>query len=192
MVTDPPRIRDETPNRRAMLFLDRDGTLIEDVGYPNDPAQVRLLPGAAEAVRELAARGFVPAVVSNQSGLARGLITPDQAQAVHDRFVELFDAASGLRLPCYYCPHGPDDGCDCRKPLPGLLRRAAADLGMAGTPGVMVGDKPADVDAGHRAGYLSVWLGFGRPYPADGPQPELILEDWSAFDAAGWLGWTDP
>jgi histidinol-phosphate phosphatase family protein len=183
-----------TPNRRAMLFLDRDGTLMEDVGYPSDPAQVRLLPGAAESVRELVARGFVPAVVSNQSGLARGLITPDQAKAVHDRFVELFEAASGVRLPCYYCPHGPDDGCDCRKPEPGLLRRAAAELDMVGQPGVMVGDKPVDVAAGHRAGYLGVWLGLGRPYP-DGPPettPEYILEDWSAFDPDDWLGWSDP
>src|SRR5215210_2961714 len=107
-----------------MLFLDRDGTLMEDVGYPNDPAAVRLLPGAADAVRELVGFGYVPAVVSNQSGLARGLITPDQADAVHRRFVELFEEASGVRLPAYYCPHGPDDGCDCRKPKTALLCRA--------------------------------------------------------------------
>ncbi|MFO0848578.1 MAG: HAD family hydrolase [Gemmataceae bacterium] len=159
--------------RLALLFLDRDGTLMTDVGYPNDPAQVRLLPGAAEAVRHLADRGFVPAVVSNQSGLARGLITPDQATAVHDRFVELFREASGLTLPCYYCPHGPDDGCDCRKPAPGLLLRAARELGMLGRPGVMVGDKPSDADAGRAAGY-------------DG---HLFQGDWAATEAdlARWL-----
>jgi D-glycero-D-manno-heptose 1,7-bisphosphate phosphatase len=141
---------------RAVLFLDRDGTLMEDVGYPNDPEQVRLVPGAMEAVRALAAVGFVPVVVSNQSGLARGLITPEQARAVHDRFVELFAAGSGVRLPCYYCPHGPDDGCDCRKPRPGLLRTAASELGLIGRPGVMVGDKPADVEAGIAAGYEAI------------------------------------
>src|SRR5262249_49479870 len=103
-----------------MLFLDRDGTLMADVGYPKDPADVRLLPRAAEAVREMVSLGFVPAVVSNQSGLARGFITQEQATAVHERFVSLFEAKSGVRLPCYYCPHGPDDGCDCRKPMPGL------------------------------------------------------------------------
>jgi len=86
------------------LLLDRDGTLMEDVGYPNDPEQVRLLPGAAAAVRELARLGFAPAVVSNQSGLARGKITPEQASAVHGRFVELFAQVSGLKLPCFYCP----------------------------------------------------------------------------------------
>ncbi len=137
----------------AVLLLDRDGTLMEDVGYPNDPAAVRLLPGAADAVRQLTAAGFAAAVVSNQSGLARGLITPAQAAAVHERFVAVFAAASGVTLPCWYCPHGPADGCDCRKPRPGLLHRAAAGLGMAGRPGVMVGDKPSDVDAGRAAGY---------------------------------------
>ena len=137
----------------ALLLLDRDGTLMADVGYPNDPAQVRLLPGAADAVRSLAVAGFVPAVVSNQSGLARGLITPQQAAAVHERFVADFAAASDLTLPCWYCPHGPEDGCDCRKPQPGMLHQAAAALGMAGRPGVMVGDKPSDVDAGRAAGY---------------------------------------
>ncbi len=136
----------------ALLLLDRDGTLMVDVGYPNDPAQVQLLPGAAEAVRELVRVGFVPAVVSNQSGLARGLITPEQAEAVHDRFVEQFEAASGVLLCCYYCPHGPDDGCACRKPKPGLLNRAAADLGLIGVPGIAIGDKLSDVEAGRAAG----------------------------------------
>lgn len=143
-------------SRRAMLFLDRDGTLMEDAGYPNDPAQVRLIPGAAESVRLLANLGFVPAVVSNQSGLARGLILPWQAVAVHQRFVDLFEHEAGLPLPCYYCPHGPDDGCDCRKPKPGLLLKAAAALDMIGKPGVMVGDKPSDVEAGLAAGYEAV------------------------------------
>jgi len=145
-----------TPQRRAMLFLDRDGTLMEDVGYPNDPAQVRLIPGAAQAVRELVNLGFVPAVVSNQSGLARGLCTPEQADAVHQRFINLFERESGVRLPCYYCPHGPDDGCDCRKPKPGLLHRAAEAAGLVGSPGVMVGDKLTDLEAGEAAGYHAV------------------------------------
>jgi D-glycero-D-manno-heptose 1,7-bisphosphate phosphatase len=162
--------------RRAILFLDRDGTLIEDVGYPNDPAQVRLISGAANAVRELAAAGFVPVVVSNQSGIARGKITPDQARAVHDRFVELFETASGLRLPCYYCPHGPDDGCDCRKPQPGMLRMAATELGLTDKPGLLVGDKTSDVDAAHAAGYDAVMMG-ALP---DGPPEQWTGKWWAA------------
>jgi histidinol-phosphate phosphatase family protein len=173
---------------------------MEDVGYPNDPDQVALIPGAPGAVRDLVAVGFVPAVVSNQSGLARGLITPDQAKAVHDRFVQLFEAASGVRLPCYYCPHGPDDGCDCRKPKPGLLRRAAAELGMAGKPGVIVGDKESDVQTVWIApgvNYTGVLLGDPNRYPYNwqpdwaypgggvGPPGAYVAADWVA--ARRWI-----
>ena len=159
-------------SRHALLFLDRDGTLMHDVGYPKDSADVRLIDGAADAVRGLVVLGFVPAVVSNQSGLARGLITPEEAQAVHARFVELFEAASGVRLPCWYCPHGPDDGCDCRKPKPGLLRIAASELGMVGKPGIMIGDKLSDVEAGVAAGYA------GGKFDGDWVKFAVVLRHW--------------
>jgi D-glycero-D-manno-heptose 1,7-bisphosphate phosphatase len=140
------------PGNRALL-LDRDGTLMEDVGYPNDPDQVRLISGAAETVRELVMHdGFTPAVVSNQSGLARGLISLEEFESVHRRFVALFAAASGLTLPVYYCPHGPTDGCTCRKPKPGMLLRAMADLGVTAAGAVMIGDRDSDLEAGVAAG----------------------------------------
>lgn len=167
------------PREGSLLLLDRDGTLMEDVGYPKDPASVRLIPGAAKAIRELADRGFAPAVVSNQSGLARGLITPDEALAVHERFVELFERESGIRVPCFYCPHGPEDGCGCRKPKPGLLIEAAKFLDRIGCPAVMVGDKPSDVEAGRAVGAVSVWLSFGREYSAGGATPDFIVNDWN-------------
>jgi len=137
----------------SLLFLDRDGTLMHDVGYPRDPADVRLLSGAAEAVRALAALGYVPAVVSNQSGVGRGRIAPAEAEAVHLRFVEQFAEASGLVLPCSYCPHGPDDDCMCRKPKPGLLIATAQRLGLPiGRTSIMIGDKESDAAAGRAAG----------------------------------------
>ncbi len=148
----------------ALLFLDRDGTLMRDTGYPRDPAEVELLPGAAAAILQAVEWGFVPAVVSNQSGIGRGLITPAEAEAVHARFVALFLAASGVRLPCWYCPHAPEGGCSCRKPAPGLLKQAAAELNLVGAPGVMVGDKPSDVAAATAAGYDG--LLFGGDWPA--------------------------
>jgi histidinol-phosphate phosphatase family protein len=161
------------------LFLDRDGTLIDDVGYPNDPTAVRLIPGAAGAVRDLHDRlGYTPVVVSNQSGVARGLITPDQMRAVHDRFVTVFRDASGLTVPAYYCPHGTDEGCPCRKPKPGLLLRAAGEWGLGGQPAVMIGDKPSDVAAGAAYGAKTVWLAFGRMYPAQNVIPDCVAESW--------------
>ncbi len=161
--------------RETLLLLDRDGTLMVDVGYPNDPADVRLVPGAADAIRDLAKDGFVPAIVSNQSGLARGRITAAQADAVHERFVAMFAEASGVRLPAFYCPHGPDDGCDCRKPEIGLLRQAAAALGMVGRPSAMIGDKASDVEAGRRFGALAVRFG------PDQGDADFHANDWSAI-----------
>lgn len=148
------------------LFLDRDATLMRDTVYPRDPAAVELLPGAAECVGDLARRGFLVAVVSNQSGVARGFITPAEALAVDARFVELFAEASGLVVRCWYCFHGPADGCDCRKPKPGLLLQAARHFGRPiGADSVMVGDKPSDLDAGRAAG-CGLTVLFAGDWPA--------------------------
>ena len=115
------------------LLLDRDGTLMDDVGYPNDPNQVKLIPDAVKAVKELHDRfGCVPCIVSNQSGVARRLITQEQFQAVHERFIELFRQETGLTLPAYYCLHGTDEHCHCRKPRPGLLQQAIAEQNLTG------------------------------------------------------------
>ena len=157
----------ESPPARRAVFLDRDGTLIEDVGYPRDPARVTVLAGAVDALRELAGRGFVLAVVSNQSGLARGLVTPAEAAAVDARFRALF-AAEGVAFDAVeYCPHGPDDGCDCRKPAPGMLLEIAGRLGLDLAGSFMVGDKESDVEAGRRAGCRSLRLRPGVAGAAD-------------------------
>lgn len=168
------------------LLLDRDGTLMDDVGYPNDPATVRLIPGAAEVVKELAGRfGCVPCVVSNQSGVARGLISQKQFQAVHERFIELFRTETGLTLPAYYCLHGTDENCDCRKPKPGLLQQAVAELGMAGKPAIMIGDKQSDIAAGVAIGAKTVWLSQGKTYPGGGAYPDLFADSWA--DVLPWF-----
>jgi D-glycero-D-manno-heptose 1,7-bisphosphate phosphatase len=143
------------PSRRA-VFLDRDGTIIHDRAYPRDPALVELLPGAANGLTILRERGLLLVVVSNQSGLARGLVTPAEAEAVHRRFLECL-AESGITLDgVYYCPHGPGEGCPCRKPTPGLLLQAAEELKIDLKRSFMTGDKRSDVEAGIRAGCTSI------------------------------------
>jgi D-glycero-D-manno-heptose 1,7-bisphosphate phosphatase len=140
------------------VFLDRDGTLMEDVGYPRDPADVRLLDGAAEALAQLRQAGYRLVVISNQAGIGRGLITEDEARRVHERVVAEFDRR-GVRLEdAYYCPHAPDEGCDCRKPAPGMILAAAADLGLDLAASFMIGDKATDVEAGRRAGARTILL----------------------------------
>ena len=137
------------------LFLDRDGTLIVDVGYPRDPAQVELIAGAIDSLRDLE-RDWALVIVSNQSGIGRGLITAPEATAVHDRMIEMF-AAHGIAFAgVYYCPHAPDAGCACRKPAPGLLEQAARELDLDLAASVIVGDKPSDVAAGLAVGARGV------------------------------------
>jgi D-glycero-D-manno-heptose 1,7-bisphosphate phosphatase len=138
--------------------MDRDGTVIVDVGYPRRPEDVELLSDAVSGLTRLAELGLKLVVVSNQSGVGRGLVTAGEAAAVHDRFVgDLGDA--GIHLDgVYYCPHSPSDACSCRKPSPELIERAAAELDIDLRSSFMVGDRDSDVEAGQRAGCKTILL----------------------------------
>lgn len=138
----------EPGRRRSAVFLDRDGTLIEDPGFLNDPAKVKLLPGAAQAVRRLNQAGLGAVIVTNQSGIARGLITMEQYEAVHARLVQLL-AGAGARLDgTYLCPHHPEitGPCTCRKPGPLLYRQAATELSLDLGRSFHVGDRMRDIE----------------------------------------------
>ena len=148
---------------RPAAFLDRDGTIIEDIGYVADPDLVRLLPGAAPGIRRLREVGFAVIVVTNQSGIARGLLTVDDYERVHDRMIDLL-ARDGAHIDgSYYCPHHPDAGspCDCRKPGTLLFRQAAADHDIDLRRSLYVGDRWRDVEP-------ALTLG-GRGVLVDGP-----------------------
>ncbi len=134
------------------VLLDRDGTLVVDVPYNGDPAKVRPMPGAPEAVDRLRRAGVKLAVISNQSGIGRGMLTEEQVAAVNARVEELFGALG----PWMVCPHAPDAGCDCRKPKPGLVLGAAARLRVAPQHCAVIGDIGADVEAARAAGARGV------------------------------------
>jgi D-glycero-D-manno-heptose 1,7-bisphosphate phosphatase len=144
---------------RAFVFLDRDGTLIEDRHYAHALADYSPLPGAYDAVRALRAAGFGTAIVTNQSGIGRGLFS----EADHARFEShlLADfAAHGAPLDAaYHCPHRPDAGCDCRKPRPGLLERARREHGIDLAASWVVGDQESDVELARNAGCAAVQIG---------------------------------
>jgi histidinol-phosphate phosphatase family protein len=140
------------PTAPAAVLLDRDGTLIKDVPYNGDPDRVVLMPGAREAIDRLRRAGVPTAVVSNQSGVARGLLRPEQVEAVNRRVEELL----GPIGPWVLCTHGPDDGCECRKPRPGLVLQAARKLGVAPERTVVIGDIGADVQAAEAAGARAI------------------------------------
>jgi D-glycero-D-manno-heptose 1,7-bisphosphate phosphatase len=158
---------------RRAVFLDRDGTLIEDVGYPRDPAAVRLVDGAVEALAALRRAGFALVVVSNQSGIGRGVVTQEQADAVHRRFLEQLRARGVEPDDVRYCPHAPEDACACRKPAAGLLLDSARELRIDLSRSFMVGDSEADVGAGRAAGCRTVVLGKETAGDAD-----YVAADW--------------
>jgi len=143
------------PLQRA-IFLDRDGTLIHDVGYLSNPDGVVLLPGVAEALRTLSESNFLLIVVSNQSGIGRGLISWNCHRAVHRKFIELFAREGVLFDDIRYCPHSPAAQCCCRKPLPTTLEHCAHVWGIDLTASFMVGDKASDLLAGLRAGCQTI------------------------------------
>lgn len=155
--------------RRAAVLLDKDGTLIEDVPYNVDPALMRLTEGAVAALRVLHEAGYLLIVVSNQSGVARGYFDEQAIGPVEARLRELLDAA-GVRLAgFYYCPHHPDGPveryavvCECRKPAPGLLLRAAREHRLDLARSWLVGDILHDVEAGRRAGCRTILLDVGN------------------------------
>jgi histidinol-phosphate phosphatase family protein len=152
---------------RRAVFLDRDGTVIEDAHYPSSADQVRVRPGAAEALRALRDDGFLLAVVSNQSGIGRGLITSEQAAEVHERFVAELERRDVRLDAVRYCPHTPDEGCVCRKPAPGLILDAADELGADPSKSFMVGDTASDVAAGKAAGCRTIAIGARGETGAD-------------------------
>jgi D-glycero-D-manno-heptose 1,7-bisphosphate phosphatase len=152
------------------VFLDRDGTLIEDAAYLRDPARVRLLPGAADAVARLNRAGLLAIVATNQSGIARGLLTTDEYLRTEQRVDEML-AEHGARLDAHYhCPHLPEiDGpCDCRKPGPLLYRQAADRFGIDLAGSWWVGDRLRDVEASRVFGGRGILLETG---PAGPPPP---------------------
>jgi len=133
---------------QGAVFLDRDGTVIAERHYLHDPDGVELLPGAAEGMRVMQELGLRLVLVTNQSGVGRGYFGRDAVERVHGRLLELLEN-EGVELDAIYlCPHTPDDACSCRKPRPGLIERAVADLGVDPARSFVIGDKACDVDLG--------------------------------------------
>lgn len=164
---------------RRAVFLDRDGTLIEDVSYLRDPALVRLLPGAAETVALLNEAGYLAIVVTNQSGIARGLLSREDYARTERRVDELM-AERGARLDAhYFCPHLPDiDGpCDCRKPGPLLYREAAGRFAIDLGASWWIGDRLRDVEPALLFGGRGILVGSGPvPPPSDDPRFPVAID----------------
>ena len=171
------------------VFLDRDGTITEDVHYCRRPEDVRLLPGAANAIALLNKAGMPVVVVTNQSGISRGYFDWETLRAIHEELNRALARQHARVDAIYVCPHHPDDGCVCRKPRPGLLLRAAAELGLELSGSYVVGDQTTDMLAGRACGCTTVLVDTG-PSRSENRSAEEMTPDFHAGDlyaAAEWI-----
>lgn len=181
MTAVPGRSSEPRPGRSA-VFLDRDGTLIEEKGFLDDPNGVRILPTVVDALRLLDERGYATVVVSNQSGVARGYFEDATVQAVNDEIARRL-ARDGVAIDAWYwCSHYDED-CACRKPAPGLVKRALVEHGFVLDGGAVIGDRGSDVALGHAVGIPGILL--PGPYPYEGPEPDLRAR--TLLEAAEWI-----
>ncbi|MCR9247006.1 MAG: HAD-IIIA family hydrolase [bacterium] len=174
-------------DRRGLLVVDRDGTLIEERHYLSDPAGVELLPGVVEGLRQFRAAGYELAIVTNQSGVGRGYFDEDVAATVNTEVVRQLAAHDIDVQGVYMCPHHPDAGCDCRKPRPGLFTTAIEELGYGPEQCLVVGDKRCDIELGNRLGARTalVRTGYGVATERDGMcAPDLVVNGFDELAAA--------
>jgi D-glycero-D-manno-heptose 1,7-bisphosphate phosphatase len=160
-------------NRRRAVFIDRDGTILELVPYLRRPEEVRLIAGAPDALRVLGENGWLRILVTNQSGIARGMFRMEDVEAVHDRMLELLRADGGDLDAIEVCPHHPDHSgpCSCRKPAPGMIQRAAERLDIDLTHSWVIGDRFEDLEAGRVLGArgILVLTGYGQTQALEAP-----------------------
>ena len=172
---------------RPAVFLDRDGTICEEMGYLNHISRLHIFPFAAAAISRLNKAGLPVIVVTNQSGISRGIFPESLVAQIHTRISQEL-AAAGARVDgYYYCAHTRQEDCACRKPLPGLLERAAREQGLSLERSFVVGDRFADVELAHGVGGrgILVLTGYGRgEYELHGQQwprqPDSVVEDLAA------------
>lgn len=133
---------------RPWLLLDRDDTILDDPGYLSDPLGIVFLSGAVEGLRRFSQAGWPLVVVTNQSGVGRGYFGEQEVQSVHQRLQDLLSSEGVQLAGVFYCPHAPSDGCECRKPAPGLALSASRKLNLALCDAVVVGDRASDIELG--------------------------------------------
>jgi len=166
--------------RRRFALLDRDGTIIVERNYLSDPVQVELLSGAASGLNRLRELGLGLAVITNQSAIGRGYINEAHLDKIHKRFLEMLGEAKVLLDGIYFCPHLPEDNCECRKPKTGLIHRAARELGFDLQDCYVIGDKDCDIEMGKRVGATTflVLTGYGNETIVKGiSQPDFVAND---------------
>ena len=164
--------------QRRFVLIDRDGTINVEKHYLSDPDQLELYPGVAAAIRRLNRLNLGVVVVTNQSGIARGYFDLARLDEIHTRLYAMLEAEGAAIDGLYICPHGPDDDCDCRKPLPGMVDQAVAEHHFDPAQAFMIGDKEVDVELGQAVGAATflVRTGHGAKH-VDGTKADHVVAD---------------
>jgi D-glycero-D-manno-heptose 1,7-bisphosphate phosphatase len=160
------------------VFIDRDGTIMEDTDYCSHPKDVRIFPGVLEALRRLKSRGFKLIIITNQSGIGRGLFTVDQYRAVEAEVRR--QLGNGLVDATYYCPDAPEQHSNCRKPAPGMVVKATQDYQIDLSHSFLIGDKEVDVECAHNAGVRAIRVRTGIQRDVTGSNADWVADDMPA------------
>jgi D-glycero-D-manno-heptose 1,7-bisphosphate phosphatase len=157
------------------VFIDRDGTIMEDTDYCSDPADVRIFPGVLEALRQLKSRGFKVIIITNQSGIGRGLFTVHQYRAVEAEVLR--QLGDGMVDATYHCPDAPGQPSNCRKPAPGMIVQATQDHSIDLSRSFLIGDKEIDVECAHNAGVRAIRVRTGDQYDMTTTTADWVADD---------------
>ncbi len=176
------------PTRKKYVLLDRDGTIMVDKQYQKDPALTELFPNALPGLKKLYDAGYGLALITNQSGIARGLLSESDLEAVNHSLEKIL-ADVGVRFDrIYYCPHAPVDNCNCRKPKPGMVEQAMAELHFDPCDAVVIGDRDCDIELGQTVGTRTILVRTGGGKEAEQNAihtPDYVADD--LLDAAEWI-----
>jgi D-glycero-D-manno-heptose 1,7-bisphosphate phosphatase len=159
----------------SAVFIDRDGTIMEDTDYCSDPQDVRIFPGVVEALQRLKSRGFKIIIITNQSGIGRGLFTLDQYRAVESEVLR--QLGDGLVDAIYFCPDAPGQHSKCRKPAPGMVLQATRDHQIDLSRSFLIGDKEVDVECAHNAGVCAIRVRTEIQRDMTGSNADWVADD---------------
>jgi len=177
---EKPRTTNHKPQTKKGIFFDRDGTLIEEVNYLARPEQLKLFPFAAEAIQLLNENGFLVFLITNQSGIGRKYFNENDLREIHEKLIADLALMDAKLDAIYFCPHAPEDDCDCRKPKTGMIRQATRDFSIDLKNSWTIGDKALDVETGFNAGTKTalVLTGYGiKEREKLNENPDLIAEN---------------
>lgn len=171
---------------KSAIFLDRDGTIIHDLGYINNPENVTLIDGIVHSLRMFQSIGFLLIIISNQAGVGKGIITIEEFQNVHNKVVSILEKEDIILDSFRYCPHKKEDNCSCRKPSPEMILSTADEFDINLSSSFMIGDRLTDIECGKNAGCKTILLNNNFE-DISNINSDFIASDWKEIENYIWM-----